>query len=73
MDSGHDSNRLTAINALPAVCHELKARFAGWRVATFVAHPGFARAFESGYGREPRITKPASNADLRGWFFLFER
>lgn len=49
------------------------SRFGGWRVAAFVANPGFARAFEAGYGREPRITKPASNADLRGWFFLFER
>ena len=49
------------------------ARFPGWRVAVFVAHAGFAMAFERGYGREPRIKKPASNADLRGWFFLFER
>ena len=48
-------------------------RFAGWRVAVFVANPGFAAAFETGYGREPSIVKPASNADLRGWFFLFER
>lgn len=48
-------------------------RFPGWRVAVFVANRGFAAAFETGYGREPRIVKPASNADLRGWFFLFER
>jgi putative N6-adenine-specific DNA methylase len=43
-------------------------RFRGWRGACFVANPGFAGAF----GHEPTMTKPASNADLRGAFYTFK-
>jgi 23S rRNA G2445 N2-methylase RlmL len=42
-------------------------RFRGWRACVFAVHPGFIDAF----GHEPRIVKPASNADLRGWFLVF--
>jgi 23S rRNA G2445 N2-methylase RlmL len=44
------------------------ARFRGWRAACFVANPHFVEAF----GHPPAMTKPASNADLRGAFFLFQ-
>jgi 23S rRNA G2445 N2-methylase RlmL len=44
------------------------ARFAGWRAACFVANPHFVDAF----GHAPIMTKPASNADLRGAFFVFQ-
>jgi 23S rRNA G2445 N2-methylase RlmL len=44
------------------------ARFRGWRAACFVANPDFVYAF----GHEPTMTKPASNADLRGAFFVFQ-
>jgi 23S rRNA G2445 N2-methylase RlmL len=44
------------------------ARFSGWRAACFVANPNFEQAF----GHEPIMTKPASNADLRGVFFVFQ-
>jgi 23S rRNA G2445 N2-methylase RlmL len=44
------------------------ARFSGWRAACFVANPRFVDAF----GHAPVMTKPASNADLRGAFLLFE-
>jgi 23S rRNA G2445 N2-methylase RlmL len=44
------------------------ARFRGWRAACFVANPHFIGAF----GHAPIMTKPASNADLRGAFFVFE-
>ena len=37
---------------------------ARWRAACFVANPGFVYAF----GHAPIMTKPASNADLRGTF-----
>lgn len=43
-------------------------RFKGWRAACFVANPRFADAF----GHRPAMTKPASNADLRGDFLVFE-
>jgi putative N6-adenine-specific DNA methylase len=43
-------------------------RFRGWRAACFVANPHFIEAF----GHAPIMTKPASNADLRGAFFVFE-
>jgi putative N6-adenine-specific DNA methylase len=42
-------------------------RFKGWRAACFVANPKFIDAF----GHSPVMTKPASNADLRGAFFVF--
>jgi putative N6-adenine-specific DNA methylase len=44
------------------------ARFRGWRVACFVANPRFVEAF----GHHPAMTKPASNAELRGAFLLYE-
>lgn len=44
------------------------ARFAGWRAAFLVANA----AFESAFGRRPRIKKPLSNGPLRGYFYLYE-
>lgn len=44
------------------------ARFSGWRAACFVANPQFLEAF----GHIPTMTKPASNADLRGAFHVFQ-
>ena len=44
------------------------ARFSGWRAACFVANPNFEQAF----GHQPIMTKPASNADLRGVFLVFQ-
>jgi putative N6-adenine-specific DNA methylase len=44
------------------------ARFKGWRGACFVANAEFVEAF----GHQPTMTKPASNADLRGSFLTFE-
>ena len=44
------------------------ARFSGWRAACFVANPKFVYAF----GHSPAMTKPASNADLRGAFLVFQ-
>jgi 23S rRNA (guanine2445-N2)-methyltransferase / 23S rRNA (guanine2069-N7)-methyltransferase len=42
--------------------------FSGWRAACFVANPNFLEAF----AHAPIMTKPASNADLRGAFFVFQ-
>ena len=44
------------------------ARFSGWRAACFVANPHFVEAF----GHVPVMTKPATNAELRGNFLVFE-
>jgi 23S rRNA G2445 N2-methylase RlmL len=44
------------------------ARFRGWRAACFVANPHFVEAF----GHAPVMTKPATNAALRGNFLLYE-
>jgi 23S rRNA G2445 N2-methylase RlmL len=44
------------------------ARFRGWRAACFVANPRFVDAC----GHAPAMTKPASNADLRGNFLVYE-
>jgi hypothetical protein len=44
------------------------ARFSGWRAACFVANPNFLGAF----AHAPIMTKPASNADLRGAFLVFQ-
>ena len=44
------------------------ARFSGWRAACFVANPYFVSAF----GHSPVMTKPASNADLRGTFLVYQ-
>ena len=40
----------------------------GWRGACFVANPKFVEAF----GHAPTMTKPASNADLRGAFLTYQ-
>jgi 23S rRNA G2445 N2-methylase RlmL len=42
--------------------------FRGWRAACFVANPKFVHAF----GHRPTMTKPASNANLRGSFLVFQ-
>ena len=44
------------------------ARFRGWRAACFVANQNFVYAF----GHSPTMTKPTSNANLRGAFFVFQ-
>ena len=44
------------------------ARFTGWRAACFVANPRFVYAF----GHSPAMTKPATNAELPGAFFLYQ-
>ena len=44
------------------------ARFSGWRAACFVANPHFVDAF----AHVPTMTKPASNANLRGTFLVFQ-
>ena len=44
------------------------ARFRGWRAACFVANPNFVGAF----GHRPAMSKPASNAELRGAFLVYE-
>jgi len=43
-------------------------RFSGWRAACFVANPKFVYAF----GHRATMTKPASNANLRGTFLVFQ-
>ena len=43
-------------------------RFRGWRAACFVANPRFVYAF----GHSPTMTKPATNAELSGAFFLYQ-
>jgi len=43
-------------------------RFSGWRAACFVANPKFVYAF----GHRASMTKPASNANLRGTFLVFQ-
>jgi putative N6-adenine-specific DNA methylase len=44
------------------------SRFSGWRAACFVANP----RFEEMFGHAPVMTKPASNAELRGNFLVYE-
>jgi len=44
------------------------AKFPGWRAACFVANPKFIDAF----GHRPVMEKPASNADLRGVFLVYQ-
>jgi 23S rRNA (guanine2445-N2)-methyltransferase / 23S rRNA (guanine2069-N7)-methyltransferase len=43
-------------------------RFAGWRAACFVANRGFVEAF----GHHPKMTKPATNAELPGAFLVYD-
>ena len=42
--------------------------FSGWRAACFVANP----RFEEMFGHAPVMTKPATNAELRGNFLVYE-
>src|SRR5439155_1237536 len=65
---------LTAFEDLPIQTPDLFpgmgrafARFKGWRAACFVANPRFVDTF----GHAPVMTKPASNADLRGAFLVY--
>jgi len=44
------------------------SRFEGWRAACFVANARFAEAF----GLTPKQTKPATNAELRGAFLVYD-
>ena len=44
------------------------AQFRGWRAACFVANPKFVEAF----GHKPVMEKPASNADLKGYFLVYQ-
>jgi putative N6-adenine-specific DNA methylase len=44
------------------------SRFSGWRAACFVANPRFVEMF----GHAPVMTKPATNAELRGNFLVYE-
>jgi 23S rRNA G2445 N2-methylase RlmL len=43
-------------------------RFRGWRAACFVANRGFVEAF----GHHPKMTKPATNAELAGAFLVYD-
>ncbi len=43
-------------------------KFPGWRAGFIVANPEFEVAF----GGLPRIKKPLSNANLRGYFYLYD-
>jgi putative N6-adenine-specific DNA methylase len=56
------------LRALYSAMGRAFARFTGWRAACFVANPDFVYAF----GHAPTMTKPASNADLRGTFLVFQ-
>jgi putative N6-adenine-specific DNA methylase len=44
------------------------ARFRGWRAACFVANSRFVYAF----GHSPTMTKPATNAELPGAFYVYQ-
>ena len=44
------------------------ARFTGWRAACFVANERFVEAF----GHFPTMTKPATNAELPGYFLTYQ-
>jgi 23S rRNA G2445 N2-methylase RlmL len=43
-------------------------RFRDWRAACFVANRGFVEAF----GHHPKMTKPATNAELPGAFLVYD-
>src|SRR5437667_71586 len=56
---------------LPALYSDMGralGRFKGWRAACFVANPQFVEAF----GHAPIMTKPATNAELRGSFLVYQ-
>jgi len=63
-DDGSDKNLLALYSDMGRVF----ARFKGWRAACFVANPHFAEAF----GHKPSMTKPGTNAELRGNFLVYE-
>jgi len=42
--------------------------FRGWRAACFVANRGFVEAF----AHHPKMTKPATNAELSGAFLVYD-
>jgi len=63
-DDGSHKNLLALYSDMGRVF----ARFKGWRAACFVANPHFAEAF----GHKPSMTKPGTNAELRGNFFVYE-
>ena len=44
------------------------SRFRGWRAACFVANARFVEAF----GHFPTMTKPATNAELPGYFLTYQ-
>jgi len=44
------------------------SRFKGWRAACFVANARFVYAF----GHSPAMTKPATNAELSGAFYVYQ-
>ena len=62
--AGGDKNLL----ALYADMGRVFGRFKGWRAACFVANPQFVEAF----GHAPIMTKPATNAELRGAFLVYQ-
>ena len=63
-DDGSDKSLLALYSDMGRVF----ARFKGWRAACFVANPHFAEAF----GHKPGMTKPGTNAELRGNFLVYE-
>ena len=54
--------------ALSADMGRVLSRFSGWRAVCFVANPRFVEMF----GYAPAMTKPATNAELRGNFLVYE-
>jgi len=63
--SAGDEKRLLA---LYSDMGRVLSRFSGWRAACFVANP----RFEEMFGHAPVMTKPATNAELRGNFLVYE-
>jgi putative N6-adenine-specific DNA methylase len=64
---GNDPTDKTLL-ALYADMGRAFSQFKGWRAACFVANTHFVGAF----GHRPVITKPASNAELRGAFLTYQ-
>jgi len=64
MDSGDQKKLLSLYSDMGRAF----TRFRGWRAACFVANPQFVEAF----GHTPVMTKPATNAELRGAFLVYE-
>jgi 23S rRNA G2445 N2-methylase RlmL len=53
---------------LYAAMGQTLGQFKGWRAACFVANRGFVEAF----GHFPKMTKPATNAELPGAFLVYD-